>query len=200
MRSSAFWVCKDEFPTDLSNFDGVLISGSPASVADAAPWMLRLEDLVRDLIESGVPIFGACFGHQIIARALGAPIIRNPQGWSHGLIEITRVNPTQWSRATTPRGLYGSHIEQVGTLPRGATHTFESPGCPIAGFAIGDKVFTVQHHPEMTREFISDLIEEYADYVGDDVTTHARMTVAEGTASRTDFATEIATFFEQAVQ
>lgn len=194
---TAFWVCKGDFPDSLDGFDGVMITGSPASVHDDAAWIPRLEALIHDCISRGTPLFGACFGHQIIAKALGAPIIRNPDGWAHGLIPVRRVAQTAWSGAATGFALYGSHIEQVGTLPEGATRLFQSPGCPIAGFALGDRVFTIQHHPEMTHAFITDLVEEYASYVGPDVTARARAALAGGRADRAGFAYEIAAFFEQ---
>ena len=197
-KVTAFWVCKDQFPDDWSAFDGVLITGSPASVQEGAPWMLRLEVVIRQLVEDQVPLFGACFGHQMIAKAFGAPIARNPLGWSHGLIDVHRVGATPWAGSDTNFALYGSHIEQVDSLPVGADRIFESSGCPIAGFALGKSVFTVQHHPEMTQDFITDLIDEYADYVGEFVTTEARASVANGIANRQGFADEIANFFEQA--
>ena len=196
--TTAFWVCKDAFPDDWSAFDGALITGSPASAGDGAPWMLRLELVIRQLVEDRVPLFGACFGHQIIAKAFGAPIARNPLGWSHGLIDMVRVGQTAWAGQDSRFALYGSHIEQVAALPIGADRIFESPGCPIAGFALGQSVFTVQHHPEMTQEFIADLIDEYADYVGEAVTAEARASVANGMAHRQGFADEIAAFYEQA--
>ena len=188
---TAYWVCKGEFPEDLNAYDGVMITGSPASVTEDAPWMVRLQDVIKTLIDTRVPLFGACFGHQIIAKSLSAPIARNPEGWAHGLIETTPVG------APAPLYLYGSHIEQVTALPDGAERLFESPGCPIAGFAIGDHVMTVQHHPEMTKDFIADLVEEYADYVGEDVTATARASIAARPADRAAFAERIATFFER---
>ena len=195
---TAFWVCKDEFPSHDFTCDGVMITGSPASVTEDQPWMLRLQAMIRDLVNRGVPLFGACFGHQIIAKALGAPIIRNPEGWAHGRIEIERVAKTPWSGEAPRFSLYGSHIEQVGALPGGTTRLFSSPGCPIAGFGLGNRVFTVQHHPEMTFDFIADLTEEYADYLGESVTLKARHSIGSNTVQRQAFASEIAAFFEQA--
>lgn len=197
-ETAAYWVCRQEFPADFTAYDGVIITGSPASVNDGAEWIGRLEKVVQDLIATKIPLFGACFGHQVIAKALGAPIGRNPHGWVHGLIDVTRVGQTAWSGIDDKLALYGSHIEQVEALPNGARRVFASSGCPIAGFAIDNRVFTVQHHPEMTKEFITDLIEEYADSVGEEVTAKARHSVRVGSASRGAFAAEIATFFEQA--
>ncbi|KIC47393.1 hypothetical protein RA28_07130 [Ruegeria sp. ANG-S4] len=197
---TAFWVCKGEFPDDIAAYDGVMITGSPASTTENAPWMQKLETLVEEIIENKIPLFGACFGHQIIAKSLGAPIVRNPEGWAHGRIETHRVAQKPWSLPQKDLHLYGSHIEQVGALPHGADRVFESDGCPIAGFSIGNKVLTVQHHPEMTAEFIADLVEEYADHVGFDVTKRARRSIEAGPADRTAFATEIAAFFEHGVR
>ncbi len=194
---SPVWVCKDEFPENWADFDGILLTGSPASVRAADPWMIRLEALIREIVDRGVPLFGACFGHQIIAKALGAPIVRNPEGWAHGAIEVTRAQRTPWSGPDETFTLYGSHIEQVGSLPLGAERIFESPGCPIAGFALGRSVFTIQHHPEMTQDFISDLVEEYCDFVGPEVTETARRSIADQPVRRARFAEEIAAFFEQ---
>lgn len=194
---TAYWVCKDEFPTDISAYDGVMITGSPSSVNDCTPWMTHLEGLVRDIIAQNIPLFGACFGHQIIAKTLGAVIKRN-EAWGHGLIDIKRTGRTDWSGPSDTILLYGSHIEQVASLPPGAERLFESHGCPIAGFGIEKSVFTIQHHPEMTEAFITDLIEEFADYVGEDATKIARQSLKNGVANRAEFAEEIASFFESA--
>ena len=197
-RCTAFWVCRDEFPAGLDGFDGVMITGSPASVLDPAPWIARLEALVRRLIADRVPLFGACFGHQVIARALGAEIRRNPDGWAHGLIPMTRAARLPWSGPQDALSLYGSHLEQVRDLPPGARVTWTGPGCPIAGFHLDRHVMTVQHHPEMTHDFITALVHEYAPALGPQVTGAARASLAAGRADRAAFAEEIARFFEGA--
>lgn len=193
----AFWVCKEEFPPNIADFDGVMITGSPASVSDEAPWMQKLEKLVLEMIDTRQPLFGACFGHQIIAKALGAAVVQNPNGWGHGLLEVNRKGRLAWSGSKDTLALYGSHIEQVATLPHGGRLLFEGNGLPVAGFAIGDHVFTIQHHPEMDHQFMTDLVEEYADYLGTEVTQAARDSLdrkADGAA----FAAEVASFFEVA--
>lgn len=195
----SFWVCKDAFPEDITLFDGVLITGSPASTNDASPWIIRLEHLIREVIACRQPLFGACFGHQLIAKALGAPIVPNPAGWGHGLLTIRRSAQTPWAGPEDELALYGSHNEQVGDVPIGARVVFAGAGCPIAGFAVGDSVFTVQHHPEMTHEFICDLVENYADKVGPSATEAARMSLNRH-ADQATFAEEIARFFEHATR
>ncbi|MHA6265161.1 type 1 glutamine amidotransferase [Arenibacterium sp. CAU 1754] len=192
-----YWVCRDEFPSDITGYDGVLITGSPASVSEKAPWMTRLETLIRNMVATGVPLFGACFGHQLIAKALGSRIIRNPDGWGHGRLEISRAERMPWSGPEQVLSLYGSHIEQVEKAPDNAQVTFSGTGCPVAGFALGDTVSTIQHHPEMTHAFITDLVEHYAHDLGAEVTETARKSLVRP-ADRTAFAEEIARFFEHA--
>lgn len=194
----AFWVCKGAFPADLSGFDGIMVTGSPASVNDADPWIETLQDMLRRVVADGLPLFGACFGHQIIAKALGAQVVRNPDGWAHGLLDVTRVGAAPWSGPDRALRLFGSHVEQVDRLPEQATRLFESPGCPIAGFALGTSVFTIQHHPEMSAQFFVDLVTEYKGYVGPEVTKAARASLVGASADGPAFAEEIARFFEQA--
>ncbi|WP_425074449.1 type 1 glutamine amidotransferase [Sagittula sp. S175] len=190
-----FRVCKGVFPEDVAAYDGLIVTGSPASVTEDAPWMLRLAAVLRAALDRRQPVFGACFGHQLIARALGAGIVRNPEGWGHGLLEVTRTGRTPWAVEGEVLHLYGSHIEQVAEAPEGARVVFEGPGLPVAGLAQGNHLFTIQHHPEMTHGFITDLVEEYAEVVGPEVTARARTSLARR-ADRVAFAEEIARFFE----
>ncbi|KAA0921144.1 type 1 glutamine amidotransferase [Aquicoccus porphyridii] len=154
------------FPETLARVDGVMITGSPASVNSGADWVARLEALVREIIAAGIPLFGACFGHQVIATALGGTVGANPGGWVFGQVEVTFTDGR-----TMP--IYASHSEQVLQLPEGAEVIATGPGCPIAGFVVGDGVMTTQYHPEMEPEFVAALIEELADELGPEITARA---------------------------
>lgn len=175
------------FPETL-DFDGMLITGSPASVHDGAPWIAQLEQLVRNGVEQKTPMFGACFGHQVIARALGAQVDTNPDGWVLGRIE------TQFEQG--PIALYAAHKEQVTTLPEGARIVAQTSGCNIAGFAIGQHVLTTQYHPEMTEPFMAALLEAFALEFGQEVSAQAAQTLTKATDMGA-LAEWIAAFFEQ---
>ena len=190
-----YWCCKGVFPEDAAAYDGLLITGSPASVTEDAPWMLHFQQIIRDALARRQKLFAACFGHQLVARALGTAILRNPQGWGHGLLPVTRTARMPWSVGDDLMHLYGSHIERVAKAPPGMEIIYEGPGLPVAGLAQGDHLFTIQHHPEMTHGFITDLVEEYAAAVGPEVTQAARDSLNRP-ADRTRFAEEIARFFE----
>ena len=190
-----FAVKDDVFPDDISQFDGVMIGGSPASARGTAPWIARLMTLIREIEAARQPLFGACFGHQAIALALGGAVGDNPGGWAHGRIENTTLDRPAWATELPDRfGLYGSHSEQVTRLPAGARALFASPGCPLAGFAISAHVYTTQHHPEMSPGFIAALTEEMADTLGP-LLPAARASLRQPADTRA-FTETIARFFE----
>lgn len=198
--TEVFAVKDGVFPDDLTRFDGVMITGSPASVLGDAPWVAQLLDLIRDIDAAGMPMFGACFGHQAIALALGGTIGRNPGGWVHGLTRNKMLARPSWAQDLPDEvKLYASHVEQVSTLPDGAEVLSESDGCGVTSFAIGGRIYTTQHHPEMTADFIAALTDELAPALGPDMAATARKSLAEESDMET-FATSIARFFEQAVK
>ncbi|MFQ3355936.1 MAG: GMP synthase-like glutamine amidotransferase [Paracoccaceae bacterium] len=192
---SIFSVKDNVFPKELNKFDGFIITGSPASVHDISPWISKLMNLIREIHKANKPMFGSCFGHQAIALALGGSVGQNPSGWSHGLIENKMTAVLPWAHVPPTYKLYGSHIEQVTKLPIIAKPVVTSEGCEVAGYIIERNVFTTQHHPEMSHEFITDLVEECAQYVGFDATSKARKSL-EKYADGKMFSELIVLFFE----
>lgn len=186
----------DVFPEDITAFDGVLITGSPASVHEDSAWVPRLLKQIRVAYDANVPMFGACFGHQAIALALGGTVTRNPNGWAFGLLEMQVTNRAPWYDGPTTLLQYGVHVEQVTQLPDGAEAIFSTEGCPVAGFVLADRVYATQNHPEMTPEFIAALVEEYADKLDADVVERAQHSL-DRIADRDVFARSIVRFFEQ---
>jgi GMP synthase-like glutamine amidotransferase len=186
-KTTVFAVKDEVFPPAGARYDGWLIGGSPASVHDGDPWIDQLFALIRRLVAEGQPIFGACFGHQAIAMALGGKVQANPEGWVFGLVETVLEGQ--------PIRLYGSHSEQVTVLPQGAQALGGNAECLIGSFGIAGKVMTTQYHPEMTHAFITDLVEEYADHLPPEVATRARASLAQKADSHA-IAERIARFFE----
>ncbi len=184
------------FPDHVGTHDGFIITGSPASVNDLAPWLDRLFGLIREAVAAGVPLFGACFGHQAIALALGGAVTDNPGGWVFGTT-TTEVNaPAPWM-AAGPVRQYAAHVEQVTRLPDGAEVVMGNEDCPVGGFVIGQRVFTTQYHPEMTHAFVTALIEEYARKLPAEVARSAQASLVER-AENDMVARWIMDFFRQA--
>jgi GMP synthase-like glutamine amidotransferase len=191
-RITAFDLPRGDFPGENARFDGWIIGGSPASVHDQDAWIARLLGLIKTLHAARQPLFGACFGHQAIALALGGQVAPNPGGWALGVVaQVVSANP--W----VPVGScnqYAAHLEQAITLPDGARVVGASAHCPIAAFAM-DRVLTTQYHPEMTHTFITALVEHLATQLPIGVAEAARASLqvpVDGLA----YATAIARFFE----
>ena len=188
-RVSVYSVKDGEFPAEGARHDGWIITGSPASVHDRDPWVEQLFALIRRLVAEGQPLFGACFGHQAIATALGGVVGYNPCGWVFGLTETVMEGQ--------PMRLYAAHKEQVLVLPEGAVAMGGNADCPVGSFAIGTRVLTTQYHPEMTPTFIAALVEELQVHLPDTVIASARNSL-NAVADRQVIAERIVRFFETA--
>ncbi len=184
------------FPESLEGIDGIMITGSPASAASDDPWVLELLQVIRDSWEARVPMFGACFGHQAIARALGGAVGFNEGPFVLGIVEAEVLAPAPCMEGAPGRfRIAAAHGEQVTMLPEGAVVNSRGPGCPVGGFHIGDRVFTTEYHPEMTHHFISALTEAMARKMDPGVIEAARASL-EVPADRALFAEWVARFFE----
>lgn len=138
--------------------DAFVITGSSSSVTERAPWMLRAEELVRGIAQAGVPLLGVCFGHQMIAQALGGEVRRNPFGREMGTLRVERVADDPIF-AGLPRAfdMNGTHVDAVVKLPPHGEVLATTSLDPVAAFRVGPNVKAVQFHPE----FDADVIRRY---------------------------------------
>ena len=153
------------FPNQLDDYDGYLISGSAYGVYDDAPFISRLIDLIQKIHQAKKPLFGVCFGHQIIAHALGGQARKWDNGWVLGTIEVTItklphwVEEKDWNDAQDNTiNLIHVHQDQVTKLPRGAKLIGTASQCKNAAFMIDDTVFSVQGHPEFDAPYTDALL------------------------------------------
>ncbi|MDJ0824948.1 MAG: type 1 glutamine amidotransferase [Rhodobacter sp.] len=186
------------FPESLAGLGGVVITGSPASARSDAAWVQELLQVIRDAVAEGLPLFGACFGHQAIARALGGAVGENDGPFVLGLVDVLLAEAAPWMTPAPARvRIAAAHGEQVTKLPDGAVVNAEGPGCAIGGFHIGDRVFTTEYHPEMTHGFVAALIDALDGKMDPAVIARARASL-DRPADRALFAEWIARFFEHA--
>jgi len=162
LRFENFSVMEDEFPAGVEECDGYVITGSRFSAMDETPWMLRLESFLRDAMAKDRPVFGICFGHQILAKALGGEVKQAKQGWQLGLQSYQLVKRPEWMEESPDTlRMNAIHQDQVVSLPEGAEIIASAPQCPIAGLVYGDKAASFQAHPEFTLDFEKDLLKTY---------------------------------------
>ncbi len=138
-------------PKSVNDADGWIITGSKFSAYGEYDWITALEEFLRQAYHANVPIIGVCFGHQILAQALGGKVEKFSNGWSVGATNYAMND----GRTDT---VMAWHQDQVTKLPPGATVTGSSDFCKYAMLSYGDKALSIQAHPEFTPQFVSDLI------------------------------------------
>lgn len=143
-----------QFPDSVHDADGWLLTGSRHGVYEDHPFIPRLEAFVREAYAAGVPLVGICFGHQLIARALGGRVEKYPGGWA--------VGPTEYDFEGRRVTLNAWHQDQVIEPPPGARVIGSNDFCRNAALVYGDRALTVQAHPEFDDRFIRGLIETRA--------------------------------------
>lgn len=152
-------VQNNQYPPYLEECDAYLITGSRYSVYDDEDWIRKLESYVLELRSRKHPLIGICFGHQIIAKALGGKSELAPQGWGVGVHRYKKLLSNSWLSPDVENfSLVVSHQDQVTELPDGAELVAESDFCPNAAFRIDDYILTFQGHPEFTKTYSEVLI------------------------------------------
>lgn len=167
-----------QFPLDVHECDGWICSPSRMSTYDPVDWFRDAEALLRQIVASEVPYVGICFGHQLLAQALGGLVERSPYGWGVGVKNYEVLHAKSWM---TPEAmnvaLIGSHQDQVVRLPEGAELLFRADYCPLGGFTIGERAWTIQVHPEFVPELADHLLAGRIELIGAQRVRLARATL-----------------------
>ncbi|MEO1767997.1 type 1 glutamine amidotransferase [Thiobacter aerophilum] len=142
-------------PTDVSAFSGLVFMGGPMSVNDDLPWIAPVLALIRQAVARDVPVLGHCLGGQLMAKALGGSVGRNPVkeiGW--GEVEVLDNPEARLWFGDAPRRFESFHWHgETFTIPEGATRILESPHCANQAYVLGPHL-GMQCHVEMSREMV----------------------------------------------
>lgn len=147
---------------DYHDVSGVVITGSHAMVTDRRDWSEGTGAWLSGAVERKLPVLGICYGHQLLAHALGGKVGNNPNGWEFGTVEVhltaTAQKDALLGGLPTPIRVQVSHTQLVLHLPRGARRLASSKKDRNQAFVVGDCAWGVQFHPEfdagVVREYI----------------------------------------------
>jgi len=150
---------------DPAGITGVVITGSRGNVTDRQPWLEPAAAWIRGLLAAEVPVLGICFGHQLIAHALGGQVDRNPAGYEIGTVDVEKLPASDGDPLLgplpSPFPAHEVHHQAVRRLPDGAVTLARSAGDPVQAFRAGS-AWGVQFHPEFTDETMRAYVREEA--------------------------------------
>lgn len=183
-----FQVVNGVFPGSVNDCDGWLITGSKHGAYENHTWIPPLEDFIRAAFAARVPVVGICFGHQIIAQAMGGKVEKFAGGWS--------VGPTDYDFDGETVTLNAWHQDQVVERPKGATVLASSGFCENAALLYDDRALTIQAHPEFQPDFVEGLMKTRAIGVVPDPLLQAAATKLNTPLQDKSMAARIAAFFK----
>lgn len=169
----------DAVPSSASAHSGLVFMGGPMSVNDDLPWIAPVLELICDAVARDIPLLGHCLGGQLISKALGGVVSRNPVkeiGWGEVVVSDNKV-ACNWFGDIKNFQAFHWHGETF-TPPQGATHLLSSAHCANQAYAIG-KHLALQCHIEMTREMIEAWCAVEAKEVADNVSSPAVQQVSD---------------------
>jgi GMP synthase (glutamine-hydrolysing) len=142
----------------------LVVTGSPASVTSREPWILDTEDALRAFVGAGTPTLGVCFGHQLLAQALGGNVVQNPRGREIGTVELEMVEPDAlFEGAPSSFRVNMSHLDSVERLPPGARIVARTALDPHGAVRFGERAWGVQFHPEFDGAIVRGYIDARRD-------------------------------------
>jgi len=157
---------RQELP-DPKNLAGILITGSPAMVSDRLDWSERTAEWLRQAVQTGVPILGVCYGHQLLAHALGGRAGPNPAGRQIGTVNAQLIDNMRddslLGYLPTTFSVQASHSEVVLELPPGAQRLATSPLDDNFAIRFANNAWGIQFHPEFSVPVMSDYIRYRAE-------------------------------------
>ena len=173
LEFTVYPVIETTYPENMDECDAYLITGSKSSAYDNEPWIKQLRDYIVALHKHRRKLIGICFGHQIIALALGGLTEKSEKGWAVGssISNIEKAKPWMGDVMTNAKkqfALLVSHQDQVTRLPVQAELIASNTFCTNASFQIANHILTFQGHPEFSADYLNYLMDKRRDIIGEE--------------------------------
>lgn len=158
----------------IESIDAILISGSKHNAFEDDEWILRLVEFTKQAIEHNKRVIGICFGHQIVARALGCTVARSPLGWEVSAvpIELTAEGRALFGTEQAPKtslSIMQMHRDIVDGVPENTTVLATTQKCGNQGFYRPHAILTLQGHPEFTQTIVEELVQARVELLGQEL-------------------------------
>lgn len=154
---------------DLSEVSGIVITGSASMVSDKADWSEKTGQWLKQAVDAGVPVLGVCYGHQLLAQALGGEVGLNPKGRQIGTVNAHMLEEAAGDPllGDLPRDypVQTSHSESVLRLPPNAKSLATSERDDNFVIRFADKAWGVQYHPEFSAPVMWEYLTRRADAI-----------------------------------
>ncbi len=163
----SYRVRKGEFPENVMDCDVYMSTGSSHSVYEDHEWIQQTKAFIRKIYEANRYFIGFCFGHQLMAEALGGKVAKADIGWCVGIHEFEIAQIKHWMRpAKTTVNFLMMCQDQVMEVPPNTFILGGNEACPNAILQVGERFLSVQSHPEFTKKYNQTLMEGRVERIG----------------------------------
>ena len=162
-----FDVINGHFPNTVDECQAYICTGSKYSVYQEIDWIENLKGFVAELYQHQKRFVGVCFGHQLLAEALGGKVLKNGYGWNVGIHPFEILSQEQWMTPFKQQiQLLMMCQDQVVSLPKNAKLLAKADDCSVGIFKVGESMLGIQAHPEFSKQYEKFLMLDRIDRIG----------------------------------
>jgi len=161
-----------EFPERVEDCSAYMATGATHSAYDDLEWITKTKSFIRDIYKANSYFIGFCFGHQLMAEALGGKVEKATVGWCVGVHRFKVFQQRDWMKpALDAVNFLMMCQDQVVKLPAQGHSVAGNQDCPNAIMQIGDRMISVQGHPEFVKAYNEKLMRDRIKRIGEDKVT-----------------------------